>query len=290
MIPVVKPGRSTLLVATCGVLVVVALVVVALEGSGIFDQLSADADAFEPRQADVLTVGTTFPSAGFWEGTDVEHVTGGMEYDLARELADRLDLADVEVVHVPFDDLVEGHADDFDLALAQISVTAQREADVELSETYLTTPVGVMGRRGTEAGDLADARELRWGVGLATTEADLVDDRIRPDDDPRTYPSTTDAIAGLAAGEVDLVATDYLRALAEVAADQALDLVAQVDAPQYYAALLPKDSSNLDAVNAAIRELRADGTLRQLRDALYARFDVDPDSVPTIRVAAQRPG
>jgi ABC-type amino acid transport substrate-binding protein len=267
------------------VLVVAAVAVLLLEGYGNLDDVGDTAVTFEPVRPNALTVATTFPAAGFWEGTDVDDIGGGMEYVLARELADRLDVERVEVVDVPFDDLVRGHADDFDLALAQISVTERREEDVELSETYLTTPVGVVGRDGTEAPDLATARGLRWGVGRATTQTELLDDKVRPEQEPRTYPSTSAALDGLAQGEVDLVATDYIRALAEVDARDELALVAQIDEPQYYAALLPKDSPNLDVVNAAIRQLGASGTLGELRDALYARFDVDPDSIPTIGVA-----
>lgn len=271
-----------LLFLVLGVLLAVGPLVVLLESHDTIGEVGGS--TFQPRRGNVLTVATTFPSAGFWEGPDVDHVTGGMERDLARELADRFDLDRVEVVHVPFHELVGGHARDFDLALAQISVTEQREADVQLSETYLTTPVGVVGRPGTSVPDLAAARDLRWGVGRSTTQADLVEDRVRPEDDPRRYPSTNKALDAVAGGEVDLVAVDYARALAEVADDDSLALVAQIDAPQYLGALLPKDSPNLDAVNAAIRELRADGTLEQLHDDLDARFDVDPDSVPTIHV------
>jgi polar amino acid transport system substrate-binding protein len=280
-----KRLRSVLVFVAVDVLVVAALAVLLLVRYGALDDVG-DAITFEPVRGNSLTVATTFPAAGFWEGSDVDHVTGGMEYELARELADHLDLRRVEVVQVSFEDLVRGDADDFDLALAQISVTEQRERDVELSETYLTTPVGVVGRTGTEADDLATARELRWGVGEATTQADLVEDKVRPEREPRTYRSTTAALEGLAKGEVDLVAADYIRALAEADAAQGdLALVAQIDEPQYYAALLPKDSANLEPVNAAIRDLRASGTLGELQDALYARFHVDPDSVPTIGVA-----
>lgn len=266
-----------------GALLAIGPAVVLLESLDLVGEVGGSG-RFRPRRPGVLTVATAFPSAGFWEGADVDHITGGMERDLARELADRLDLARVEVVDVPFDDLVSGQADDFDLALSQISVTERREADVQLSETYLTTPVGVVGRPGTSVPDLAAARELRWGVGRATTQADLVEDRVRPDEEPTHYTSADRALDSLLAGEVDLIAMDYARALAEVADDDRLALVAQIDATQYYGALLPKDSPNLEAVNDAIRELRADGTLEELRDELDARVDVDPDSVPTIRL------
>jgi polar amino acid transport system substrate-binding protein len=178
-------------------------------------------ESFEALTAGTLTVATSeVPAAGFWEGRDADRVTGGFEDDLARALADELGLDRVAVVTRPFDDLVDGSATGFDVALAQISITRERSRRLDLSQPYLTTPVAVVGRAGAdEVPDLATARELRWGVAEATTEADLVADLIRPDDDPRTYPDAGDALAAVRAGEVDVAAVDFVRGLAEVDAE-----------------------------------------------------------------------
>ncbi len=133
-------------------------------------------ESFEALTAGTLTVATSeVPAAGFWEGRDADRVTGGFEDDLVRALADELGLDRVAVVTRPFDDLVDGSATGFDVALAQISITRERSRRLDLSQPYLTTPVAVVGRAGAdEVPDLAAARGLRWGVAEATTEADLV--------------------------------------------------------------------------------------------------------------------
>ena len=257
-------------------------------GVGCGDDLGGAASGrFTPLEPDTLTVATTFPAAGFWEGADVDHIDGGFEYELARELADQLGLDQLRVVDVAFDDLVAGEADGFDLALDQVSITRERAQVVDLSRPYLTTPVGVVGRAGADVdvADLAAARELTWAVEASTTQVDLVDDLINPEDDPRVYPTIVDVLDAVVRGDVDVAAVDYLRALAEVDADDRLVLAAQVTAPQHYAALLPRGSGNLEAVDAAMRALAADGTLRDLRRVLYRRFDVDQNDVPTIRVS-----
>ena len=234
---------------------------------------------------DVLTVATDFPAPGFWEGSDVRHVSGGFEADLAVELADRLGLDRVEVVERRFDDLVDGRAGGFDVALAQVSITRERAAVVDLSRPYLTTPVGVVGRAGDDTvPDLADARTLRWAVQEATTEVDVVDDLIRPDDDATVYPTVAAALSAVARQVVDVAAIDFVRALAEVDEPPDLALAAQVTAPQNVGALLPEGSDNLSAVDAALRSLEADGTLDDLRDELFDRYDTDLSDLPTIRV------
>lgn len=242
---------------------------------------------FDPLHAGALTVGADFPAAGFWEGTDVDHLTGGFEYELADALADRFQL-DLRVVDVAFDDLVEGVADDFDLALAQASITGDRSEILDFSEPYLTTPVGVVGRSHAELDvpDLATARTLTWGVAYDTTEVDVVEDQVRPSADAEVYATTAEMLDAAATGVVDVAALDYARALAEVQSDDRLVLVAQITAPQNYGAVLPKGSSNDEAVDSAIRALQSDGTLPKLVEQLHDRFGVDVNQVPTIRLPA----
>jgi len=267
---------------------VVAAVVAAI-GLGVWvarhddDGSRSAGGAFDPLQDDVLTVATELPAAGFWEGRDVRHVTEGFEFELAQELASQLGLAGVRVVDRPFDDLVDGTARGFDLALAQVSITDARRKDLDLSDSYLTTPVGVVGAAGDdEIPDLAEARTRTWAVAEDTTEVDVVEDLVNPKDEATVYPSTAAALAAVADGEADVAAVDFIRAVAEVEQNPKLALLGQINAPQHYGALLPKDSDNLAAVSSAIRALTADGTLGDLTQALLDRYG-DP-SVPTIRV------
>ena len=60
-----------------------------------------------PKVPGMLTVATTLPAPGFWEGDDVTIVGGGYEWGLARSLADEFDL-DLKIIDVPFADIVAG--------------------------------------------------------------------------------------------------------------------------------------------------------------------------------------
>jgi polar amino acid transport system substrate-binding protein len=260
-------------------------------GCGLANGDNRAAGRVEPVDDGVLTVATQLPAPGFWNGATVGDLDGGLEAELADDLADRLGLDGVRVVEVAFDDLVAGEAEGYDVGLAQVSITDERTDAVDFSRPYLTTSVGVVGRPGTEAQDLAAARELRWGVARSTTEEDLVADAVRPERDARAYPDTSAALAAVARGDVDVAAVDLVRGLAEASADSArgeLALVAQIAAPQRYGAVLPKGSPNREAVDAAIRALDADGTLRRLADDLFDTFDVSTDGLPTIRVRGER--
>jgi polar amino acid transport system substrate-binding protein len=274
-------------------LVALAVVVLAAVGAIVWSARGdsavegSAAGVFMPRERGVLTVATDFPAAGFWEGADVGHVTGGFEHELAQELAARLGLDRVEVVSRPFDDLVDGSAEGFDLALAQVSITRERAELVDLTVPYLTTPVGVVGRPdgrpdGGAVSDLAEARTRRWGVVEATTEIDVVDDLIIPDADATVFATIAEALTAVARRSVDVVALDLVRALAEVEGQPGLSLVAQVTAPQHYGALLPQGSKNLAAVDSAIRSMEADGTLEDMREQLFYGYEVG--DAPVVRV------
>jgi polar amino acid transport system substrate-binding protein len=245
------------------------------------------AGSFTPIEPGVLTVATTLPAPGFWNVDDTGEVTGGFEFELAEELADRLDLSRVELVDLPDEILPEDEAGQYDVALNQISITPQRREEFDLSEPYLETPVAVVGTPEVDVDDLAAARDLHWGVVEGTTHVDLVEEQIRPrDGDVEVYESTEDSLDGVRDGEVDVVAVDYLRALADVSDTPELALSARVTAPQHYGIVLPEGSGNLEALNSAIRGLQSDGTLSRLRDDLTDSFEPGiEDGVTTIRVS-----
>src|SRR4051795_3970124 len=82
----------------------------------------AEAADFKPVKADTLSVVTSLPGPGFWEGSDTDpsKVTSGYEYDIAKELQKAFGLSKLEVRNVAFDAIVAGTATSYDLALSQV--------------------------------------------------------------------------------------------------------------------------------------------------------------------------
>src|SRR5437763_10929851 len=67
---------------------------------------SPAAGTFKSRERGVLTVATDLvPSPGFWEGS-ANHPTGGLEYELAKDLAMRFGLKSVRIRLVHFHRIV----------------------------------------------------------------------------------------------------------------------------------------------------------------------------------------
>jgi polar amino acid transport system substrate-binding protein len=239
---------------------------------------------FKPATPDTLTVAAAVPAPGFWEGTDADDVDGGFEYGLAHELADRLDLDHVVVIAAPLVELLDGKLPPgADLALSQITITGAREARVDFSAPYYQVNRGVIVPKGTSVPDLKTAKELTWGALADGTNLAFLKDTVRPDDEPRAFPSLDAVVAAVADGTVDAGLMDLPNALARTNGSDGLAVAGQFASRDQYGAALPKHPKNVQAVSTAIRALAADGTLEDLEDTwLLPAFGRDPSAIPLI--------
>ena len=223
----------------------------------------ASGNDFRPADAGVLTVATAdVPTPGFWEGS-ADAPTGGFEYELARRLAREFGLRGVKVVEVDFQRLVDdGDLGGADLALAQVTPTPERGEHLDFSQSYLPAPPGVLVRRGTEVPDAHTAKRLAWVVQQGTTLESALGDQIRPLDDPQVVEGQQDVVDAVASGGAEAGLLDLPTALAVAdASGGRLEVAGRLPGDEVLAAALPDGSTNDEAVDSAIRSLRADGTL-----------------------------
>jgi polar amino acid transport system substrate-binding protein len=246
---------------------------------------SPAAGKFTPRVPGVLTVATTdVPTPGFWTGTP-QQVTGGLEYELARDLAQRFGLNSVRVKIVHFHRIVGGDLAGADLALDLITPTPQRERVLDFSAPYLDAAPTVVARSGTSVSDLATARGLRWGAVRATTFVSTINDLVDPLNPVVIFDNTSEMLAGLEAGNVDAVLLDMPFAVV-TAKDSGgrLQAVAQLPRAETIAAALPKGSANTPAVDSAMRAFTADGTIDNLLRTWVSPTAADAEkTIPLLR-------
>jgi polar amino acid transport system substrate-binding protein len=240
---------------------------------------------FTPKNPGVLTVATTVvPSPGFWTGT-AAHPTGGLEYELARELAQRFGLKSVRVVLVHFHRIVTGQLGGADLALDLITPTSQRGAVLDFSAPYLDAAPTIVVRSGTPVPDLDTAQRLRWGAVRATTFVRIIAKSILPDHPMRMYDNTTEMLAALQSRRIDGVLLDMpLAVLTAERSHGRLQAVAQLPTSETIAAALPKGSNNTNAVDSAMRAFVADGTLHRLVQVWIGPAEANAESsIPLLR-------
>src|ERR1700752_3130407 len=107
-----------------------------------------------PAKEGQLTVETSLPAPGWWNGDTPETIADGFEYCMAANIANRAGLDKLEVVNVAWDALVAGQTKDFDLSLSQISITEDRKKVVDFSVPYFSSDIGVLVKKGTKVDEV----------------------------------------------------------------------------------------------------------------------------------------
>jgi polar amino acid transport system substrate-binding protein len=238
-----------------------------------------------PAKEGQLTVETSLPAPGWWNGDTPETIADGYEYCMAANIAHRAGLDKLEVVNVAWDALVAGQTKEFDLALSQISITDERKKVVDFSVPYFSSDIGVLVKKGTKV-DAASIKGMRIGVQGATTGADFVDQKLKPTTPASVYPDTPSMFTALQAGQIDVAMTDTAIVLGQAAASSGVfEVVGQYATGETYGALYPKGGSNNATLDKIIQALIDDGTLKALSAKyLAATWGADPTAIPYFEV------
>jgi polar amino acid transport system substrate-binding protein len=248
-------------------------------------KVSATGD-FTPAHKNTLTVVTgEIPLEGFWLGS-AQQPTGGFEYELALELAKKFGLKHVNIVVVPFADIVQGNLGGADFALSDITATKAREEVLDFSTAYLAATPAVLVRAGQSVPDLKTAQGLTWAVGKSTTLRDYLDNTIQPNTPPLLSSSQKETSNAVLDGRVDAGLLD-LPVAAAIARDSGgkLAVAGQFELNDDISVALPNGSDNTIAVDSAIRALIANGTIKSLAQQ-WLGLDINgtsADDVPLIR-------
>lgn len=245
---------------------------------------------FKPTTAGTLTIVTSLPGPGFWEGSDNDptKVTSGFEYDIANAMKNAFGLSKLVVRNEGFDAIVAGSVKNYDVALSQISITPDRAKVVDFSNEYFQSQQGVLvnANKVPKFNSVADARKIKWGVQTGTTAIDLLN-AIETDSKPQVFQQLPDAYTALEAGQVDAVLIDTAINLGEAARSggklKVIGQFKQPSGPDHYGAILPKGSVNVGAVNAAFKDLQDSGKLKELADK---DLTADPGSLKTLDICA----
>jgi polar amino acid transport system substrate-binding protein len=244
---------------------------------------AAGAAEVDLRQEGVLTVGTELPAPPFWIGDDYDSIEGGFEVDLARAIADKLELDEVEFVEMPFAGLVAGQDCPCDIDFSQVTITDERAEVVDFTEPYFDADQGVLAAPGVTVETAEDAKAIQWGAQVNTTGADFVDSTIQPDRELQVYNTTVDAFTALTAGQIDAVLLDVPIVLGAVNEGQVGDaeVIAQFKTGEQYGGVLAKDSPNTAVFDEVISELEDEGVIS---DLLEQYFGADPSDIPVIDI------
>ena len=195
---------------------------------------------------------------GGFEGIDVEIAT-----EIARKLGLELVVDDMEFGSV----ITSVQSGKSDIAMAGLTVTEERKQNVDFTTSYATGIQVIIVPEDSDiltVDDLANDKMIRvqdGTTGYIYCSDDYGEDHIT------SYTNGAMAIEALKGGKVDAVVIDNEPARAFVAANDGLKILDTEYIVENYAIGVSKDNPGLcEAVNNALTELIADGTVQMIVD------------------------
>ena len=193
---------------------------------------------------------------GSYEGIDVE-VAGAIAEKLGLELV--VDDMDFDAA------LLAVQQNKSDIVMAGVTVTEDRQLVMNFSDSYATGVQVVIVKEGSDV-TLDNLGEKMIGTQRGTTGNIYTSDDYG-DDHVTAYDNGASAVQALLNGQVDCVVIDSAPAEAFVAANAGLTILDTEYVTENYAIGVNKDNTALlDAINQALAELIADGTVQSIVD------------------------
>ena len=225
----------------------------------------------ENTEGGVLRMGTnaTFPP---YEYMDENNEVAGIDAEIAAAIADKLGM-ELEITDMAFESLIPAlQAGTIDIVLAGMTVDPERAEQVNFTDTYAT---GVQVVIVPENSDIAPVENEEGAMEVDLTgktigvQTGTTGDLYCTDDYGQEFVKQFDngplAVAALMNGQVDCVVIDNEPAKNYVAANEGLTILDTAFANEDYAAAIAKDNTELfEQVNAAIQELKEDGTIQTI--------------------------
>ncbi len=219
------------------------------------------------KQDKVLVMGTnaTFPP---YEFTDDNSNIIGIDAEIAKAIADKLGM-ELEIQDMEFESLLTAvQSGNIDIVFAGMTVTDERKESVNFTNTYATGIQVVIVKEDSAIQSVDDLTGKMIGVQTGTT-GDIYCTDDYGQENVKQYNNGALAVAALQNNQVDCVVIDNEPAKNFVAANQGLKILDTEYVAEDYAAAIAKENTQLLAdVNAAMAELKADGTI----DAIINKY------------------
>ena len=189
----------------------------------------------------------------------------GIDGEVAGAIAGKLGL-ELVVDDMDFDAaLLAVQQNKSDIVMAGVTVTEDRQLVMNFSDSYATGVQVVIVKEGSDV-TLDNLGEKMIGTQRGTTGYIYTSDDYG-DDHVTAYDNGASAVQALINGQVDCVVIDSAPAEAYFAANAGLTILDTEYVTESYAIGVNKDNTALlDAINQALAELTADGTVQSIVD------------------------
>ncbi len=221
---------------------------------------TAELSTVEPGKL-IMSTNAAFPpyemttDSGEFEGIDIE---------TAQAIADKLGL-ELQIDDMDFDAALlavqQGKAD---MVMAGVTVTDERQNVMDFTDSYATGIQSIIVKEDSDIASVDDLAGKKIGTQRGTTGYLYCSDDFG-DENVVAYDNGLTAVQMLNNGQVDCVVIDNAPAKEFVAANPGLKLLDTAYVEESYAIGVGKGNTELkDAINTALEELKADGTLQAI--------------------------
>ena len=223
---------------------------------------TAELSTVEPGKL-IMSTNAAFPpyemttDSGEFEGIDIE---------TAQAIADKLGL-ELQIDDMDFDAALlavqQGKAD---MVMAGVTVTDERQNVMDFTDSYATGIQSIIVKEDSDIASVDDLAGKKIGTQRGTTGYLYCSDDFG-DENVVAYDNGLTAVQMLNNGQVDCVVMDNAPAKEFIAANPGLKLLDTAYVEESYAIGVGKGNTELkDAINTALEELKADGTLQAIVD------------------------
>ena len=223
---------------------------------------TAELSTVEPGKL-IMSTNAAFPpyemttDSGEFEGIDIE---------TAQAIADKLGL-ELQIDDMDFDAALlavqQGKAD---MVMAGVTVTDERQNVMDFTDSYATGIQSIIVKEDSDIASVDDLAGKKIGTQRGTTGYLYCSDDFG-DENVVAYDNGLTAVQMLNNGQVDCVVIDNAPAKEFIAANPGLKLLDTAYVEESYAIGVGKGNTELkDAINTALEELKANGTLQAIVD------------------------
>ena len=223
---------------------------------------TASTEASGEEKTLTMATNVAFPPYEFYENEQ----PAGIDVDIATAICEKLGYK-LEIMDIEFGAILgavsSGKAD---FTLAGLTVTEERKQSVDFSSSYATGIQSIIVKEDSDIASVDDLAGKKIGTQRGTTGYLYCSDDFG-DENVVAYDNGLTAVQMLNNGQVDCVVIDNAPAKEFIAANPGLKLLDTAYVEESYAIGVGKGNTELkDAINTALEELKADGTLQAIVD------------------------
>jgi polar amino acid transport system substrate-binding protein len=214
--------------------------------------------------------------------TDENGEFSGFDVELFQDVAERIGVEDVVFTGQDFSAILPAVANgQFDVGVAAIGITDEREQTVDFSDGYLAGYLTVL-TADTGIKEEDDLAGTRLGVVQGTLQETYAAENF-PDTELVRFPDNNSGVSALNSGTIDAHFADYEAAKEYAAQYEGLELAINIpsfDAPAGFA-LKPGNDALREALNEGLHAAMEDGTWRDLYEKWFPGSPMPEQYLPS---------